>query len=1289
MANEIDRLEIEVQAQAVKANAELEKLVGKLDKVSSSLSRINASGLKGMANGIQSLSVSMQSMSNVKTADFSRLARNIEKLGNIDQSKINGTASALRTISSALTASTGLTSGATQITELANSISKLGYKSASNAITNIPLMANALHGLMRTLSTSPQVSKNLINMTNALANLSSQGSKVRSATNSINGSLKRYSGATQQASANTKALTFSLAGLYAKLWLARRALGFLSGSVKKSMDFGETINLFQTSFKKIGVDTATELGADMGSAASEEFAKAFIDRAQDFNDKITDSLSLDPEMMMKYQAVFAQMANSMNLTAGTALNISDTFTLLGNDIASLWNIDTDNAMKKLQSGLAGQIRPLRELGVDISKTSLEMYALKYGIEDSVENMSQAAKVQLRWLAVMEQTEVAFGDMAKTIDSPANQLRVLSQQWTNLSRSIGNVFLPAVTTVLPYINALVISLRRMVDTLASAMGFELPDYSDSNIYTDVTGDIEGMGEEAEDATDFVEKLKKSVLGFDDLNILSNNKNKGISIDIGEGYSELDDAIGQKTISYMAKFNEELANMKNKAQEIADNIQPKIEAFFEILNELSPLFIGVATSIGAYAIINFFVGLAAKIGALAFTPAGVIALAIGGIAAIYSAIKEYNEKLVREDLAGRFGDIQLSMEDMEDVAQRITNSEYSAKLDVYISEKAKLDDLETNIQEDVNALNKLNWKIKVGLQLTPEEVSAYGATVEKFVSDSEAYIEQQHYVTKLAIDAVISNTNFNAEITALVDEYYNGSKGEMAQLGKDLRAEMDKSIADGIIDATEQKTIDNLIKEIAEINSQVANAEFKAKLQMITVDGELTPDSFKDLTKKIQDIIGERVGKAEDASYTVLSSVNAAYSLKMENATTPTEKKAIQTEWESAVKEITDNLSKTKAEISFDGTQFSLDSLLENYGLELDKVSGGVQEKTKTTFTTEVVNGITNADPSEGIKTLVDGMEWNYLAALGESEMSTATTNGLKEMLAGLEPSKEQYQKIYDDALKTGSQVPAGISAQLTDIQKLAALTGDRDAILYLIGQGMAESPEYLEMIKSGKLVGTELDNSLIAGMKSKIPDLELQAGKLVTKSGTAVSTKLTENKETIQGYGSRYINYFKGVFDNDGTAVLSVKGWLDKIGSEISGYKMPSISTSLLLNISGTDTSDPLGILNKKFKPNGYATGGFPNTGEAFIARENGIPEMVGKWGNRTAVANNDQIKGGIADAVKGAMIEVFAPMMSSLVGGNRNQSIEVPLYLDSEELARGIYDGLKSYDERMNPVKVF
>src|SRR5690606_10264566 len=154
---------------------------------------------------------------------------------------------------------------------------------------------------------------------------------------------------TKQATSTTKAFTFSLASLYAKIWAVRRGIKAIWGAVEKSMDYTETINLFQTAFKIIGIDASEDSGVEMGSRASESFGKSFIQRAESYNKKITEALSLDPDLMMNYQAVFAQMANSMNLTASSALNISESFTLLGNDIASLWNIDTDKAMKKLQS----------------------------------------------------------------------------------------------------------------------------------------------------------------------------------------------------------------------------------------------------------------------------------------------------------------------------------------------------------------------------------------------------------------------------------------------------------------------------------------------------------------------------------------------------------------------------------------------------------------------------------------------------------------------------------------------------------------------------------------------------------------------------------------------------------------------------------------------------------------------------------------------------------------------------------------------------------------------------
>jgi hypothetical protein len=726
--------------------------------------------------------------------------------------------------------------------------------------------------------------------------------------------------------------------------------------------------------------------------------------------------------------------------------------------------------------------------------------------------------------------------------------------------------------------------------------------------------------------------------------------------------------------MNKFNEELAKMKSKAEELADVLQPKLQTLVDWIDKLSPAFAGVAAAFVTYKLITWFSTLAGAIGALSLSPAGVIALAIGGLALIYTGVKEYNEKLKKEDLASRFGDIALSLQEIEDIADRLTSNSYTAKIDVFVTENAKLSEMEKAIQSDLNTLNKLNWKVSVGLELTPQEQEQYMTTIESFISNSQQYIDQQHYVTKLAIDAVIQDANFNTEITKLVDEYFDGSKGEMERLGKNLRSEMDNALADGVISQEEQKVIDNLVKEISEITERVADSEFKAKLKMITIEGDLTADSFKDLTKKIQDTIGERTKQAEEASFKVLASVEAAYTIKMENATTQAQKDKIQKDWDRDAKEITDNLSKTKAEISFDGIEFSIDTLIDKYGTELDKSSYNIKDKTKSTFTEEIVAGITNADPQDGIDALISGMFYSYTAGLDESGLSTATKDGLKEMLAELEPTEVQYQKIYDDALKTGSKIPEGISEQLTDIQNLKALADDRDAILFLIGQDMATSPEYLEMIKAASQAGVTLDENIIKGIKSKVPDLEVSASGAITSVNGAVKKEVKETgKPAMSDAAVTMLDGMSSKFNKDTTVNSAMTSMLDGVNTTIKNYKMSDIK------IAFKATTDSIDAALKQYgmygnislpPPNipGFAGGGYATPGSLFIADEPGNPEWIGNLGGKTGIAHTGQIENGIEQAAYKGYMRALMESGGGQSGGSQNITVESNLYVDSEKM---------------------
>jgi hypothetical protein len=357
------------------------------------------------------------------------------------------------------------------------------------------------------------------------------------------------------------------------------------------MDFTETINLFETAFRKIGLDSG------------EAFEMAFLDRAYDFNKKFTSMLTLDPNEIMNYQARFGAMSNSMGVVGETALNISSAFTALGADIASLFNIDIPVAMQKLQSGLAGQIRPLRDIGVDISKTSIAQTALNYGITESIEKMSAATKVQLRFLTTIRQMRLAMTDMARTINNPANQLRILQEQWRLMARAFGNIFLPVVARVLPYLNAVLIAITRIMNRIASAFGFKLPSFKETPIYMgDIPDPMEGLEDDpfdpissgAGNATDKVKELKKALAGFDELNVLNlsdtpsdsggggGGGSGGYGMGTGSGYGILDEAIADEWFNYQEAISSAFDEMANKAKGVAEDIYnslKKFEPFFK--------------------------------------------------------------------------------------------------------------------------------------------------------------------------------------------------------------------------------------------------------------------------------------------------------------------------------------------------------------------------------------------------------------------------------------------------------------------------------------------------------------------------------------------------------------------------------------------------------------------------------------------------------------------------------------------------------------------------------------
>lgn len=587
MGAEVDRLEIEVEAQATKANNALDKLVGNLERLAGSLGSIDGNSFLGFSKGISDISSAMQGLksADIRKTDFNRLAKGIAELTSLDTSGLSRTANAMNGLADSIMGYEAVANSAEAVGNLAKGISKLGNKSVITAIDNMPKLATALNSMMNTLSKAPTVSSNLINMTTALAGLANQGSKVGSTTRSMTSSLNGYSASAQRASKSSKGLASVFGSLYANFFWVKRGADKLWKSIETAMDYVETLNYFDAAFGQVA-ESAVSQWEDAGAESAKAYYKSFSDRAKQLTSKMTGfsvkddgtlqatgqpSLGIDPEKLMNYQATFGQMASSMGVTAETSLKLSQALTEIGGDLASVKNLDFDKVWNDMASGLAGMSRTLDKYGVNIRNVNLQQKLNELGIQANITALNQNDKALLRAIILLDSTKYAWGDLATTINQPANQLRLIESNFQNLSRTIGNLFLPAVSNVLPYVNAMVIALQRLATWLGNLLGIDLSKVTSS--VAESSFDFGSIADEAEAATEAVNKLQKGIRKFDELDVITTSSGSS-SGSGGLDSGLLDDAFNKSFEEYQKAWDEAFANMENKAQDLAD----KIEEFF---------------------------------------------------------------------------------------------------------------------------------------------------------------------------------------------------------------------------------------------------------------------------------------------------------------------------------------------------------------------------------------------------------------------------------------------------------------------------------------------------------------------------------------------------------------------------------------------------------------------------------------------------------------------------------------------------------------------------------------
>lgn len=593
---DIDSLQIKIKADATSASNALNKLANSLTNFQKSLS-IDTSKLTSISNSIQSIANAANSMNTSGIKNISILTNSINRMGKIDTSGLSRISSALKTFSADMAGTK--VDGIGDIASIASSISKLGGVASGRAITNIPLLAKNLKQLFTTLSTAPNVSENIIRMTNALAGLASTGAASGRAANSLGRNLNTYTASAKRATKSTFSLAAAFGRFYATYFLVIRGIKSLWKSIEGTTDYIEAFNYYTVAFNKVGKEWGKEF-EKYGYDNAEDYAQSFGNRVNELLGKMSGlkvdvdgglisesgmkNLGLNLQEITQYASQLASITNSLGQTGEVTTAISKSMTMLAGDISSLFNVDFSTVATNLQSGLIGQSRALYKYGIDITNATLQTYAYKYGIEKAVSEMSQAEKQQLRLLAILDQSKVSWGDLANTINSPSNMIRQFTNNVKEAGMVLGQLFIPVLQKVLPVINGVVIAIKRLLVSVANLLGIKID-------FSSFGQGVSGYNEDLEDTADALDKVGTSaknaqsgIRAFDKLKVISTPKSSGSGSGAGGAGIDLTKEIMDATAEYEKVWQEAFDKMQNTAMGWADKIEKLLEPVKKLFKDL---------------------------------------------------------------------------------------------------------------------------------------------------------------------------------------------------------------------------------------------------------------------------------------------------------------------------------------------------------------------------------------------------------------------------------------------------------------------------------------------------------------------------------------------------------------------------------------------------------------------------------------------------------------------------------------------------------------------------------
>ena len=1108
--------------------------------------------------------------------------------------------------------------------------------------------------------------------------------------------IRAYVNAAKSAQSATQKKLLTFAQLYIKLRLIFNVLRTAANAVFEWVDAANTyiedMNLFSVAMGK------------------------YAESARNYAQEVANVMGIDPGSWMRYQGVFQTLATGFGVAGDRAAVMSQQLTQLGYDISSFYNIDVENAMLKLQSGLSGELEPLRRIGYDLSQARLEAEALSLGIEKNFSDMTQAEKAYLRYYAILTQVTQAQGDMSRTLDAPSNQLRILKEQAAQAARALGEIFIPALNAILPYAIAVMHVIRDLASEIAAAFGFEMPkvDYSDLSTTVNITDNLSSGMEDVADGIDHAntsaKKFSRTLAGFDQLNIIGSVSGGGA----GGGGANIDTSGGGLDWNKLPLPTYDFIG--DSISERVAQIEEKIKGAIPTIKFFGALLAGALATVGIIKLISKFKEFV-KLLKTSATAAKTLKTALGiglmvtgltmsfhgakKIGAGEAELKDYIETAIGSALgiAGSLlifgtGPVGWTIGIVAALTVVIAGIAIGAKekLDKQVAEwfftagdnTISVDMLADSFDKALANINGVNGALDSGIKKYKEysdNVDTTRTELENLIGDLQVISPDDPEVSTL-VDNIIAKFNELLDYSRLelkeigmnIKRSLAGSMGEVvAAMGGDVATYMalvDEMVNGGV------ESFEDITQQIKELNAQ-----YDA--------GTISLDEFSQqssaLYSKLQTLVGDGSGKILNP----LSSAEALYgSINWES------QESITGFFEHITESISE--SRTLAEQELKDYNAMLDDLMP-FASTPDQVNAiaGLRAAANVAYHDRLeqisgeVTGLGALIEEDIIQKFQEKITDAWLhPPKGETSVSWVKkqANSFKEQF--INPFLEQLKELYGEdsyllydleeilnskfttaSIKAGADAKGGdfpawfaekyINPALSRAEQRVTEWRNGDFIDALAAADEAGVIEFNELFNE-HYINPALTNATERVQRWKRKDFrdeiasidEFVAGDARaagTTIGTEVANGLSSGLETATEAFNKWFNKLSP----------RLKYIMGKVWGEGGNFALPGMNVPA------------------------YANGGFVPRGDLFIANESS-PEFVGSIGNRTAVANNNQIVQGIASGVQHAnaeqnmLLREVRDYLRALLNAQGDNTV---VFAPSVEAGRVVARSLKMYEQ--------